>query len=321
MRLVAPFSTTGATRRSSPEGSHRPARRPADPPENAARSTHHWQAGFARLLDRRIDVGHEPITQFEILLADRLDGGVVEFFRRGMIAGRLRIADLTRGPPPGQVQFPVAAMGTEQRTKRGKLEPARNSSPVYSWVGMKPPMSVPQKGIPLRPLLMPTETWVLSVSHREKHRPTRESGITLHAGIAVAVERIHPLAGPIICCPSKYMRMRASREEHRDRRPGRATIHLRRGRQRLVDRPVAADLAVGRPLVIRRSAGWQWRRGTGIMHRPCQSVPFQHHVQTIEKCIRMQLCDGLWRIREGARIPRELAVVVFHPLGQNPVPR
>src|SRR5687768_7519792 len=45
------------------------------------------------------------------------------------------------------------------------------NSPVYSTVGLKPPMSVPQYGSPERPVLMPTATWVARVSQRERTSP------------------------------------------------------------------------------------------------------------------------------------------------------
>ena len=40
---------------------------------------------------------------------------------------------------------------------------------------MNPPMSVPQKGIPLKPVLMATGTWVFNVSHVESTSPDQRN--------------------------------------------------------------------------------------------------------------------------------------------------
>src|ERR1051326_4848218 len=65
----------------------------------------------------------QAITQFEILLADRLDLGVMKFVGIGVPVCFQRTG-LTKIPTPRQPKVPRASMRPEQRIKRGELKPA-----------------------------------------------------------------------------------------------------------------------------------------------------------------------------------------------------
>ena len=74
-------------------------------------------------------------------------------------------------PAPRQLEVPVPAMRAEGRAERAELEPAHVQLARYSAVGTKPPMSVPQYGMPDRPVLIAIGTCVFSVSHRDCTSP------------------------------------------------------------------------------------------------------------------------------------------------------
>src|SRR5579862_587100 len=86
-----------------------------------------------------------------------------------------------------------------------------NNSPVYSAVGTKPPMSVPQNGSPDNPLLMATGTWVLSVSHREATSPDHtKPPYRCTPADAFRCSANGRSFGRNCCVPSQYIRWRLS---------------------------------------------------------------------------------------------------------------
>src|SRR5688572_33222848 len=92
-------------------------------------------------------------------------------------AGSARHCPDSNGPPspPFQPQGSFRCQFRPCARNDGQNAPNWNqrtcSSPVYSAVGLKPPMSVPQYGNPDKPVLMPTATWVFKVCQNARTSP------------------------------------------------------------------------------------------------------------------------------------------------------
>src|ERR1700760_3527368 len=86
-------------------------------------SANHGHPGIAGLLERGVQIRHHLITQLKILLTNWLDGRVIQILGIGMVSWCLLVTDLTFGPPPRQVQTPIAAVRTEQRIECRELKP------------------------------------------------------------------------------------------------------------------------------------------------------------------------------------------------------
>ena len=85
--------------------------------------------------------------------------------------------------------------------------------------------------------------------------------------------------------------------------------------QRLVHRPVATHLAVGRPAIVRRAAAGERRGGAGVVHRAGHLAAFDHGVQDHLEVLGMQLVDRALRVGERFGVPGELAVVGVPSVG------
>src|SRR6266567_3757635 len=76
-----------------------------------------------------VEIRQQPVTQFQVFAADRLDLRIVKLARIGD-GGTVVIVDLERSgiaciPAPWKAQLPVPAMGTEERAKCAELEPTQ----------------------------------------------------------------------------------------------------------------------------------------------------------------------------------------------------
>src|SRR5438067_11320017 len=90
---------------------------------------HDWHSGLAALTHRRVEIGHQPITQFEILATDRLDHCIMKLalIRIGSTAGVIRdfaYSQVSSVPTPGQAQMPRSPMRPKERTESAELKPA-----------------------------------------------------------------------------------------------------------------------------------------------------------------------------------------------------
>src|SRR5262249_35294760 len=91
--------------------------------------SHDGKTGEMRFSHGAVEIGHQAISQFQILAAYRLDCGIVALTRiriggaSGVIGDLVR-SDLAGVPSPRQPQLPGAAVGAKQWTESAELKPA-----------------------------------------------------------------------------------------------------------------------------------------------------------------------------------------------------
>src|SRR5215469_13372295 len=133
------------------------------------------------------------------------------------------------------------------------------------------------------------------------------------------MERVYPLIGPVLLLAVKiHSNARQPRRRIKPIALVRPPSVDSKIRERLVKRPVAADLAIGRPMAIRSSARGQGRAAARIFHGARQALAFEHDMQSDLEVLLVELFHGLWRVRKGSRVPGELAVVGVPAVGAEP---
>ena len=319
VREVAPCSTTGATSRSRPHRYSSP-RATADgvigivQPQRAD----HRHPGLRALAHRAVQIRHQPVAQLQILSADRLD------LRRCAVpsgpdrhVGRLHRARSRRVfQPQGRRSFQVRPCERNSGLNAANWNQRTYSSPVNSCVGTKPPMSVPQYGIPLSPTLTAIGTWFFSVSHSELTSPDhRNDRVPLHARRAVAMQRERTLVRPVhLRAPPSTCGCAPGARADRARRLRRATSHRRRSRALDGACPSSSSAA------LRRAAPASQRSFARAAHlaNAGRIRDVQHHFEMI---LREAGRTRPWDRGRPSRLNVNSPLLVFHPEGQKPVPR
>ena len=232
------------------------------------------------------------------------------------VAGDLADADGAAIPAPRQTQLPRAPVGAEQRVERAELEPAHvqlagvlrrrhEAADVRAPVG-----NARQRGVHghrhVRLQRLPRRVDVA--------RP-EERAVARHAGGAVAMQRVRPLVRPVHLAAFP---VHADAVETRDGIVGVALIGPPAVdadvEERLVRRPVARHLTLGRPragiaLGVRQSSRRDRRRRARVADAAAEHAAFDRDVEHDLHVLRVQRVDHLLRIGEVRRVPGELAVV------------
>jgi hypothetical protein len=178
-------------------------------------------------------------------------------------------------------------------------------------------MSVPQYGMPLRPGIHGVRNVRLQrLPAREHVAGPQECRVALHPRIRVAMQCVDAPIGPV--------QLLAIEVHAIARQPGRRVQAISLVGPPAIDpqidkrpmhRPVAGDLAVGRPMAIGGSAGRQRRGGAGIAHGTGEVFAFQYNMQHHFEVFVVELRHGPRGIGKSAGIPGEFAVVGVPAVG------
>ena len=214
-------------------------------------------------------------------------------------------------PSPGQAQMPGPAVRTEQRTERAELEPADvQLAGVFGSRDEAADVGAPVRNAREACVDRDRHVRLQRLPRRVDVTRPQERAVALHAGVAVAVQRERPLVRTI------ELRSFPIHADAGEPRPAVQAIALIRPpavdaevHRRLVIRPVAFDGAILGPAVVRRASArdslvGRAGSGNGATHAPA----FDHRVQHDLVVQRVEIVDGLLRIREVLLLPPELAV-------------
>src|SRR5205807_3390219 len=90
---------------------------------------HDWHSRLTTLVYRGVKIRHQTVAQFEVLAADRLHRGIVQFAFVGIGRASGVVRDFVWPkfagiPSPRQAKVPRSSMRTKERTERAELKPA-----------------------------------------------------------------------------------------------------------------------------------------------------------------------------------------------------
>jgi len=272
---------------------------------------------LARLAHCGVEIRHQPIAAARDICGIPARSPDCATRRIGIVALGFRIADFPGVPAPWQMQSPVAPMRSEQRAEGGKLEPPRIQF-ARKFVGRNKPADV------CSPVWNAAQARIHSVRNvrlqrlpaREHVAGPQECRVALHPRIRVAMQCVDAPIGPV--------QLLAIEVHASARQPRRCVQAISLVGPPAIDpqidkrpmhRPVAGDLAVGRPMAIGGSAERQRRGGAGIAHGTGEVFAFQYNMQHHFEVFVVELRHGPRGIGKSAGIPGEFAVVGVPAVG------
>src|SRR5437762_10021459 len=162
---------------------------------------HDWHSGLAALAHRRVDIGHQPVTQFEILATDRLDHRIMKLALIRIGSAARVICDFAHSqfsgvPTPGQAQMPRSPMRSKEGTKSAELKPAdMQLARVLLGRNETTDVSAPVRYSRQRGINRHRNMSLQRLPGRVHISGPKERSITLHAGLAIAMQRKRSLVG------------------------------------------------------------------------------------------------------------------------------
>src|SRR2546421_2159000 len=159
---------------------------------------HDWHSSLAAFTHRRVEIGHQPITQLEILATDRLDHRIMKLalIRIGGAAGVIRDFAHTQFsgvPTPRQAQMPRSPMRSKEGAESAELKPAHMQlAGVLLRRHEAADVCAPVRYSRQRGINRNRNMSLQRLPGRVHISGPKERSITLHAGLAVAMQRERP---------------------------------------------------------------------------------------------------------------------------------